>query len=215
MRDLEFDALLAAACGEARKEDLSAAGMAAQKKPRRKALRTALVAAVACMVLCIGVAAEWPQLQMALKGNAITMEATNVARSGELADAQRPVFGYMPAPYTVIWEESKDDFNIYGCEITDGNESIMEVQHAYVYSYPVDAKVTIYAGGIESDDPVDEEFAQREYEKTIVLETIEDLTLADLETYDHVVWTDGGNTYRVYCATMDRKILLEILKNIE
>lgn len=214
MRDLEFDALLAAACGEARKEDLSAAGMAAQKKPRRKALRTALVAAVACMVLCIGVAAEWPQLQTWIGNGRMNIDVAGetVAAQSEL---EKMEFNYLPEDMEILWDDVSVQNGSPACEITNGKTD-EERQNIFIEKRPLTDEFWLKPVDENGNDLIDDTHMLEILEQnTLVLDSFADLTEEIFNKYAFIAWPGDNCYYVVMHGEFPANEAMKILQNME
>lgn len=112
-KDFAFDTLLAAACGEVRKENLAAldnltpeqgalyAPMATPRCGAVKRRRVVLAAAVAVwLALSIGVAAAWPELRWEFRDGRVYERIDNAPAQVE---RRQMTFGYLPEGYTVSW----------------------------------------------------------------------------------------------------------------
>lgn len=214
MNEKEFDALLTAACGEARQEELAAAGMAAQKTARRKGLRAVLVAAVACMMLSIGVSAAWPQLQTWIGDSRM-----NIATVGEGAAAQSELakmeFDYLPKGMSVVWDEESVQNGMPACEITNGKTG-EERQNFFVEKRPLTENFwlkPVDENGNELED--DTRMLEILEQNTMVLESFADLTEEVFDQYGFLAWPGDNCYYVVMHGEFPAAEALQILRNMK
>lgn len=183
--------------------------------------RMALAAAAACLMLCIGAAAAWPQIQLTLEGNTIRIDAAAEQAGTDAAPLEPMTFGYLPKGYRVIWQDEawemlpeEQEQKTYTCEITNGRTG-SEKTNAFIMKLSLDAGLQMIWGELDDGRISAEEWAQKAYNDALVLNTLSELTVEDLKQYSTLLWPEEDCYYVVNCVTLDRYELYNILMNME
>lgn len=164
--------------------------------------RMALAVAAACLALCAGAGAAWPQLQLVLHGDTAALNVESGQASGEFQPMQ---IGYVPAGYTLNWVKEDAENQQYRCEITNAAPG-RKGAPAFITQCGLAIEVTIQG----KDDTNIEEDVLPYYH---IAESVDSITAEDLQE-QLVLWTTDTCYYEACRGSLPAEEMLKIIQSI-
>lgn len=189
MEDTRFDALLRTAAADAARDDLQTANLQRAPRRARKPLRVFIAAAACVALLTTGVAAAWPQLEVARTQNGFSLSADGTGRAA--AQELVPIeLGYLPEGYTLDTQEGD---GYYWAIVDDphGNSLIIS-------KCSLDNELTAEVTRVDEYAPSMNEIVDDLMDDISVLSSADDITTQLLSDYGTIMWTEQDCYYLVY-----------------